>query len=135
MIRSRFWLLPAIVLLSITALLSACAPKAQTTTPTTTAPGPGGGLVVNSDSIITGKIVAIRSENTGYPWQIDVQILTEQDVGTLPNPVKDNVGQTVTLRTDQDLSSLKVGQTIQAHVKYVGDVPKPGIVLYIYDIK
>ncbi len=135
MITNRFWLLPAVAILSISAVLSACAPKATSTTPTTTAPGPGGGLVVNSDSIISGKIVAIRSESTGYPWQIDVQILTTQDVGTLPNPVKDNVGQTVTLRTDQDMSSFKVGQTIQAHVKYVGDVPKPGIVLYIFDIR
>jgi hypothetical protein len=134
MIR-RIWLFPAIVLLSIAAVLSACAPKATSSTPTTTAPGPGGGLVVNSDSIITGKIVAIRSESTGYPWQIDVQILTAQDVGTLPNPVKDKVGQTVTLSTDQDLRQFKAGQTIQAHVKYVGDVPKPGIVLFIYDIK
>ncbi len=135
MIRNRIWLFPAIVVLSIAALLSACSPKAQTTTPITTAPGPGGGAVVNSDSFITGKIVAIRSESTGYPWQIDLQILTTQDVGTLPNPVKDKIGQTVTLRTDQDLSSFKVGQTIQAHVKYVGDVPRPGIVLYIFDIK
>ena len=134
MIRG-FWLFPAIIVLSIAAVLSACAPKATSTTPTTTVPGPGGGLVVNSDSVITGKIVAIRSESSGYPWQIDVQILTTQDVGTLPNPVKDKVGQTVTLRTDQDLSSFKSGQTIQAHVKYVGDVPKPGIVLYAFDIK
>ncbi len=133
--RNRIWLFPAMAMLSLAAVLSACAPKATSTTPTTTVPGPAGGLVVNSDSMITGTIVAIRSEPTGYPWQIDVQILTTQDVGTLPNPVKDKVGQTVTLRTDQDLSSFKVGQAIQAHVKYVGDVPRPGIVLYIFDIK
>ncbi len=135
MFGKYIWLAAAAGLLSVIALLAACTPRTTQVTPTTTAPGPGGGLVVNSDSIITGTIVAIRSESTGYPWQIDVQVLTSQDVGTLPNPTKDKIGQTVTFYTDQNVSPFHVGQSINAHVKYAGDVPKPGIVLYIFDIK
>jgi hypothetical protein len=135
MVGKYIWLAAAAGLLSIAAVLTACTPKTRQVTPVTTTPGPGGGLVVNSDSIITGKTVAIRSESTGYPWQIDVQVLTSQDVGTLPNPTKDKIGQTVSFYTDENVSAFRVGQSINAHVKYAGDVPKPGIVLYIFDIK
>ena len=134
MFGKYIWLAAAVGLLSVAIVLAACTPKA-TIAPGTTAPGPGGGLVVNSDSIITGTIVAIRNQSTGYPWQVDVQVLTSQDVGTLPNPTKDKIGQTVTFYTDENLRAFHAGQAINAHVKYAGDVPKPGIVLYIFDIK
>lgn len=134
MFGKYIWLAAAVGLLSVAIVLAACTPKA-TITPGTTAPGPGGGLVVNSDSIITGTIVAIRNESTGYPWQVDVQVLTSQDVGTLPNPTKDKIGQTGTFYTDENLSAFHAGQAINAHVKYAGDVPRPGIILYIFDIK
>jgi hypothetical protein len=135
MFGKYIWLAAAAGLLSIAAVLSACAPKPALGTPVTTTPGPGGGLVVNSDSIITGTIVAIHSESTGYPWRIDVRVLTSQDVGTLPNPTKDKIGQTVSFYTDENVNTFHAGQSIKAHVKYAGDVPKPGIILYIFDIK
>ena len=98
----------------------------------------GGGVgttVVNSDSIITGEIKAIRKMTSGYPWEVDVMILSSEDSGSLPNPTKDKVGQVITVKTDEDMSSFKSGQKISANVKYVGDVPKPGITLYMYNIK
>ena len=98
------------------------------------APSPGGGAVVRSDSIITGQIKAIRQQTTGYPWEVDVLIQSSESVDTLPNPTQDKVGQVITAKTDEDLTSFKVGQTITARVKYVGDVPQPGISLYIYNI-
>ena len=129
------WLAGAAGLLSIAAVLSACAPPPAQGIPATTNPGPGGGLVINSDSIITGTIVAIHNESTGYPWRIDVQVLTSQDVGTLPNPTKDVIGKTVSFYTDENIGAFRTGQSIKAHVKYAGDVPKPEIILYIFDIK
>ena len=108
----------------------------KTTPPTTTSnTSPGNGEVVNSDSIITGTIENILPQTSGYPWEINVRIASAQNVGDLPNPMADKVGQVVTLKTDQDLSSFAMGQSISARVKYVGDVPLPGITLYIYDIK
>lgn len=107
----------------------------STPAPTTTPTGPGGGAVINSDSVITGKINAIRPQTSGYPWEVDVLIQTSQNVGDLPNPTADKVGQIVTLKTDQDLTSFRADEEISAKVKYTGDVPKPGITPYIYDIK
>jgi hypothetical protein len=101
----------------------------------TTRPGGVGATVIQSDSIITGEIRAIRPKSTGYPWEMDVLVQSSENVENLPNPTADKVEQVITVRTDEDLSSLKVGQKISANVKYVGDVPKPGISLYIYNIK
>jgi len=102
--------------------------------PTGTTTAPGGGAVVNSDSVITGQIKSITKESTGFPWQLDVLIDTSTDVGSLPNPTRDSVGKVITVKTDQDMTSFKAGDDITAKVKYVGDVPQPGITLYIYDI-
>ncbi len=102
--------------------------------PTATAPKPGGGAVINSDSVVTAKIQAIRQQTSGYPWELDVLIENSIDVGALPNPTKESVGKVITVKTDQDMTSFKVGDVVNARVKYVGDVPKPGITLYIYNI-
>jgi hypothetical protein len=118
--------------------LIGCSSPAATTGPgstSTTSAGPGGGLVVQSDSIITAEIKAVRKQSTGYPWEVDLLIRTSDNVGSLPNPTFDKIGQVVTAKSDQDLSSFKAGQIVDARVKYVGDVPRPGIQLYAYDIK
>jgi hypothetical protein len=112
-------------------VLNACT-SAPAPAPT---PSPGeGGTVVRSDSLITGEIRAIRQQPTGYPWEIDVLIQSSNNVDSLPNPTSDKVGQVVTAQTDEDLSSFNIGETIKARIKYVGDVPEPGISLYIYNI-
>lgn len=108
----------------------ACASKPSSNNST----GGVGTTVINSNSIIAGEIRAIRQKSSGYPWEIDVLIQTAQDVSNLPNPVKDKVGQVVTVETDENMQPFKVGQKINANIKYVGDVPKPGIILYMYNI-
>jgi hypothetical protein len=108
-------------------LLTGCARVA-------TAPGPGG-TIINSDSIVTATIQAIRQQTSGYPWELDILIQDSVNVGSLPNPTKDSVGKVITVETDQNIISLKVNDVITAKVKYVGDVPKPGITLYIYNIE
>ncbi len=117
-------------------VLSACSGNTTSSPTTSTSPSPGGGgAVVQSDSVITGEIKAIRQQTTGYPWEADVLVQSSEDVNGLPNPTKDKVGQVITAKTDEDLGAFTVGQTITARVKYVGDVPLPGISLYIYEIK
>jgi hypothetical protein len=118
---SLFGILPVLA-------LSGCQPQ-------NAGPGGPGTAVINSNSLITGEIKAVRQQSSGFPWEIDVLVLTSSDVGDLPNPVKDKVGQVVTARTDEDAGSLKPGQKITANLKYVGDVPRPGITLYIFNIK
>jgi hypothetical protein len=114
--------------------VAACSGSTATTS-TTTTPGSGSGAVVNSDSILTGTIESIRTQTTGYPWELNVRIHSTQNAGDLPNPITDKIGQVVTMKTDEDMASFQAGQTISARAKYTGDVPKPGITLYIYDIK
>ncbi len=124
-------ILPAIVFLLFTVsvlLFAGCSTESAR-------PGGIGATVIQSNSLITGEIRAIRPQSAGYPWEIDVLVQSSENVDDLPNPTADKVGQVITARTDQDLSLLKIGQKISANVKYVGDVPKPGISLYIYDIK
>jgi hypothetical protein len=90
--------------------------------------------VINSDSVVTTRIQAIRQQTSGYPWELDVLIQDSIDVGSLPNPTNDSIGKVITVKTDQDMTSFKVNDVVTARVKYVGDVPKPGITLYIYNI-
>ena len=141
--RSVFALLMAVSGSTALCLLSGCASSAVSPTPSltptatstiTTPGGPGGGAVINSDSIVAAQIKAIRQQTSGYPWELDVLIQRSTDVGSLPNPTKDSVGKVITVKTDLDVASYKVNDTISARVKYVGDVPKPGITLYIYEI-
>jgi hypothetical protein len=120
------------LVVSSTLVISACAGRPGPTP--APPPSPGGDAVVLSDSIISGEIKAIRKQTTGYPWEMDILVQSSDNVDSLPNPTKD-VGQVITTKTDEDLSSFKVNQMITARVKYVGDVPRPGISLYIYDIK
>jgi hypothetical protein len=135
--------LEAMVLAAILVLL-ACS-STPTPTPSTvptpsissTGPrpgGPGGGAIINSDSEVTVKIQAIRQQSSGYRWELDVLVQNSVDVGTLPNPTKDSVGKVVTVKTDEDLTAFKVNDVVTAKVKYVGDVPRPGITLYIYNL-
>ena len=93
-------------------VLTACASPSPVPTPTQTStpPGGGGGLVIRSDSNITGEIKAISRQTTGYPWKMDVLILSSDNVESLPNPTADKVGEVITAETDEDLSSFKVGQ-------------------------
>lgn len=134
--KRKTWLAMILIVGCLSLIATACS---GTGTPNTSpSPSPskgGGGAVVQSDSIISGEIKVIRQQTTGYPWEVDVLIQSAEDVDSLPNPVKDKVGQVVTAKTDEDLSSFHVAQQITARVKYVGDVPLPGISLYIYNIK
>lgn len=77
---------------------------------------------------------SIRQQTSGYPWELDVLIENSVDVSNLPNPTRESVGKVISVKTDQDMTSYKVGDVVTARVKYVGDVPKPGITLYMYDI-
>jgi hypothetical protein len=123
------------LLIILAATLTACKSAASTTPTTSTPTGPGGGgAVINSDSIVTAKLVAIRKQSSSNAWELDVLIESSVDVGSLPNPTKESVGKVITVRTDQDMTPFKVNDVVTARVKYAGDVPKPGIFLYMYNI-
>ena len=118
-------------------MLSAAACKISSTTTTATSPviSPGNGAVINSDSIDTVQIVDINAQSTGYPWQLDVVIDSTGSVGTVFNPVALNVGDVVSVVTDQDMSVFQANDVVNAKIKYAGDVNTPGgIRLYMYNV-
>ena len=137
-LNQAFSTILVLVFIMSASILTACSKTpSPTTVPPTTTPvvgGPGGGAIINSDSVVTAQIQAINKQTSGYPWQLDVLIQSSVDVGTLPNPTKDSMGKVISVKTDQNMTSFKTNDVITARVKYVGDVPLPGITLYIYNI-
>jgi ABC-type Fe3+-hydroxamate transport system substrate-binding protein len=130
-------LLAAAALIILMLMLSVAACKSSSTAPTTTATAitPGNGEVINSDSIDTVQIVDINAQSTGFPWQLDVVIESTGSVGTLFNPVALNVGDVVSVVTDQDMSTFNANDVVTAKIKYTGDVNIPGgIRLYLYNV-
>ena len=87
---------------------------------------------MNSDSLVTASIKALNKQISGYPWALDILIQSSVDVGSLPNPTRDSVGKVIAVKTDQDMTSYKVGDVVTAKIKYVGDVKTPGgVTLYM----
>ena len=130
-------LLAAVALTILMLVLSAAACKSGTTAPTATSAAitPGNGAVINSDSIDTVQIVDINPQSTGYPWQLDVVIESTASIGALFNPVALNVGDVVSVVTDQDMSAFNANDVVTAKIKYAGDVNIPGgIRLYLYNV-
>ncbi len=127
MVKKDIWLIGISLIVMVLPAMGAC-----TSSPS---PGSGGTTVVNSDSVVTAKIEAIRKQTSGYPWELSILIKYSTNVDNLPNPTKDSIGKAVTVKTDQDMNSFKVGDVVNARVKHVGDVPKPGIILYMYNIE
>jgi hypothetical protein len=99
-----------------------------------TASTPGSDAVINSDGIITATIEAIRPQANGFPWELDVLVQSSVNIGDLPNPAEDHLGEIITVKTDQDMTSYNADDMITAKLKYVGDVPQPGITLYMYNV-
>jgi len=122
----------AIVLLILAP--AACTHKSPAVTATTPL-SPVNGAVINSDSIDTVQIVDVNPQAAGYPWQLDVVIESTANVGTLLNPVALNVGDVVSVVTDQDMSTFNPHDVVTANIKYTGDVnTSGGISLYIYNV-
>lgn len=124
-----------LVVLALILALATTTMACKNATPTPTPGKPGSGAVINSDSVVTLKIQSISKQSTGYPWKLDVLVQDSQDVGTLPNPVKDSVNKVITVVTDQDMTAFKTNDVVKAKIKYVGDVNiASGISLHLYNV-
>ena len=125
----------ALTILMLMLFASACKNSSTTTTATSPVISPGNGEVINSDSIDTVQIVDVTAQSTGYPWQLDVVIDSTGNVGILFNPVALNVGDVVSVVTDQDMSMFNANDIVKAKIKYTGDVNiQGGIRLYLYNV-
>lgn len=94
-----------------------------------------------SDSAITGVVKGLRkhasgySYVSGYSYALDFLVDSSKDVGTLPNPTKDKVGQVITAETNENLKELEVGEEFTANVKLVYNESKTGTIFYVFNVK
>ena len=124
MARKQIILISALVL--VITLLAVALPSCKSGGPTEGPP---------SDSLVGGEMKAIRKHSSGYAYDIDFIVESTKDVGTLPNPTKDKVGQTITAWTNENLRELEVGEDFTANVKLVYDASKTGTIFYVYNVK
>ncbi|HXX59050.1 MAG TPA: hypothetical protein VEI27_00040 [Dehalococcoidales bacterium] len=128
------YLLLIILLVGGLLVLNGCH-SSTTTTISTTSSGPGSGAVINSDSIDTVQIQSITKQTNGHAWKLDVLIQSTQDVDSLPNPVAQNLHNTVSVYCDEDLSGFRANDIATCRIKYAGDVNIPGgIYLLMYNV-
>ena len=114
-------------------LAAGCSSSATTTTTTTTTTSsPPGGLVVRSDSNNEVRIESITPAENGIT-ELSVYLVSTQNIGALENPVAGKVGQTIDVWTDEDVSALKVGDTVSGHIQFAGDAII-GITYQLFDI-
>ena len=74
-----------------------------------------------NDSIVTAKVIAIQSPNNNTAWEITIEVDDSQDVPGYLNATRQKIGQQMAVQTDEDVSRLKVGEVITAHVRLEGD--------------
>jgi len=113
-------------------ILGAAAGCSSTTTTSPTPGGAGGGALVINDSIDSVRIESISPRGDGIT-DLSVTLISTQNVGDEVNPVADKVGQKIDVWTDEDVSVLKVGNTVNGRIQYAGDAVI-GITLRLYDL-
>ena len=74
-----------------------------------------------NDSIVTAKVLDVISVGGDIPWEIVVEIQTSEDVPGLNNATRSRIGETIAVRTSEDVSEVEKGQIITAHVRLRGD--------------
>jgi hypothetical protein len=89
-------------------------------------------FAIHNDSLVTGKITAVRVSYSGFPWEIDLQIESSQDVSDLANYTRDKIGQIITASTDQDVRLIKAGDYLTAHVQLATEPGSSRTFFYIH---
>jgi hypothetical protein len=79
---------------------------------------------VPNDSIVTAKVMNVQEGEGVIPWVMTIEIQSSQNVPDYPNDTSDKPGQSLLVRTMDDVSQLKAGQIITAHVRFEGDEKK-----------
>jgi len=85
-------------------------------------PGPPSGVqAAPNDSIVTANVIDIITATGNFPWELVIEIQNSEDVPGFGNFTKERVGETISVRTQEDISQLEKGRIITAHVRLQGD--------------
>lgn len=82
---------------------------------------PSGVPAAPNDSIVTAKVIDVIATTGNFPWELVIEIQSSEDVPGFGNFTKERVGETISVRTQEDISQLEKGQIITAHVRLQGD--------------
>ena len=74
-----------------------------------------------NDSIVTAEVITIKRLTDNMVWELIIEVEDSQDVPGYLNATRQKIGQQMAVRSDEDVSRLKVGQVITAHVRLEGD--------------
>jgi hypothetical protein len=88
--------------------------------------------VESNDSIVTCKLVIARVSQAGFPWEMDIEIYTSNDVSGFANLTKDKIGKVITVQTAQYPEGFGIGQGLTCHVRL--EKGKQGSYYYAWDI-
>jgi hypothetical protein len=108
-----------IISICILGIITLCGILLSCTSPISTQPPSV--LAAPNDSIVTAKVISIDPVPGSYPWQLTIQIEQSLDVPGFVNRTSDKIGQQITALTNENLSAIKAGQKITAHVKFQAD--------------
>ena len=124
MVKKKNFIIMAIVLLFILAAtpFSSCSSGGSTA-------GPPG------DSKVTGEAKSVLKNVSDYPYEVNFLVLSSENVTSLPNPTKDDVGLIITAETNEDVYGLDPGEKFTANVKWAIDSTKAVPILYVYNVK
>ena len=86
------------------------------------AAGPSGVPIIDNRAFVRGEVTAIAKLESVYPWRVELRVMSIENGGVFPNLLAGKEGQTISLRTDQDVSLLEIGKVITASVSLSGDV-------------
>jgi hypothetical protein len=86
-----------------------------------------------NDSIITAKVISVQPAPGTYPWELTIQIEQSLDVPGFVNRTGDKIGQQINVLTNENVSAIKAGQKITAHLKLQAD--EKGGTYYASEIK
>lgn len=82
---------------------------------------PAGAPAAPNNSQVTGAIIEVKNIAGDLPWELTIDVKTSEDLPGLVNATKSRIGQQIAVRTAQDMSQARPGQSFSGFVRLVGD--------------
>lgn len=92
-------------------------------------------VIVQGDSVVIGKTIAVRKGPSFFPWEAEFVILNSDDINNAPNLTKNKVGQTLVAEADQDIHGLDPGEIFIADVQAIAYNSNSGTIFYLFNEK
>ena len=71
---------------------------------------------IRPECMVVGRFVEFRGPSPAGFYEMDIEVLKTQDLNVARNPIKDEVGKTITVFTMEYSTALLPGELIAAHI-------------------